>query len=115
MAAETIYVSGNPELYPIEYYDSADDTFEGAIPEILADFAEKSGYEIIYYEADGKDRREQHFKNMQTDVISGVEGDFRSEGETVTIFQTEQGAETITYGLTFTEAAPDGTSYVGDK
>lgn len=117
MAAETIYVSGNPELYPIEYYDSADDTFEGAIPEILADFAEKSGYEIIYYEADGKDRREQHFKNMQTDVISGVEGDFRSEGETVTIFQTEQGAENITYGLTFTEAAPEQlkeelTSYI---
>lgn len=107
MAAETIYVSGNPELYPIEYYDSADDTFEGAIPEILADFAEKNGYEIVYYEADGKDHREQHFKNIQTDVVSGVGGDFRPEGETVNIFLTEQGGENISYGITFTEAAPE--------
>ena len=57
MAGSTIYVSGNPELYPLEYYDGAGNAFEGAIPEMLGDFAEKSGYEIIYYETDGKDHR----------------------------------------------------------
>lgn len=108
MAGSTIYVSGNPELYPLEYYDSADNAFEGAIPEMLGDFAEKSGYEIIYYEADGKDHRERHFENMQTDVISGVGGDYQPAGETVTVFETEQGGETVSYGITFTESAPEG-------
>ena len=108
MAGSTIYVSGNPELYPLEYYDSAGNAFEGAIPEMLGDFAEKSGYEIIYYEADGKDHRERHFENMQTDVISGVGGDYQPAGETVTVFETEQGGETVSYGITFTESAPEG-------
>ena len=57
MAENTIYVSGNPELYPVEYYDDAKDAFAGAIPQLLEDFAEKNGYNILYYEADGKDRR----------------------------------------------------------
>lgn len=103
----TIYVSGNPELYPIEYYDSGDERYDGAIPEILEDFAEEYGYDVIYYEADGKDHRQQHFKNIQVDIISGVGGDFSPDGETIAIFKTEQGGKTISYGLTFTDAAPE--------
>ena len=103
----TIYVSGNPDLYPIEYYDSGDERYDGAIPEILGDFAEEYGYDVIYYEADGKDHRQQHFKNIQVDIISGVGGDFCPEGDTIPIFKTEQGGKTISYGLTFTDAAPE--------
>lgn len=107
MTESTIYISGNPELYPVEYYDSADHAYEGVIPELLEDFAKENGYDIIYYEADGKDHRERHFDNIQVDAVSGVGDDFRPEGETVTVFETEQGGEMITYGITFTEAAPE--------
>lgn len=107
MAGSTIYVSGNPELYPIEYYDHESKEFEGAIPEILEAFEKKSGYDIIYYESDGKDRREQHFQNIQVDAVSGTGGEYRPDGETLPLFAMEQGGEEVVYGITFTEAAPE--------
>lgn len=107
MAESTIYVSGNPDLYPLEYYDSADKEFEGAIPEILKDFGKKNGYKIKYYEADGKDHREQHFKNTQTDIISGIGEGFRPDGPSITMFETEQGGKTISYSVAFTDSAPE--------
>lgn len=107
MAENTIYVSGNPELYPVEYYDDAKDAFAGAIPQLLEDFAEKNGYNILYYEADGKDRREHHFENSQVDAVSGVGGEYHPEGQTVTVFETEQGGREVSYGITFTQAAPE--------
>lgn len=107
MAESTIYVSGNPDLYPLEYYDSADKEFEGAIPEILKDFGKKNGYKIKYYEADGKDHREQHFKNTQTDMISGIGEGFRPDGPSITMFETEQGGKTISYSVAFTDSAPE--------
>lgn len=107
MAESTIYISGNPELYPMEYYDSAHKTFEGAIPEILKEFEKKSSYDIVYYEPDGKDRREHHFENIQVDAVSGTGGEYQPEGETIPLFKMELGGKEVVYGLTFTEAAPE--------
>lgn len=107
MAEHVIYVSGNPELYPLEYYDETDGRFEGAFPEILEAFAEESGYDVIYYENNGKDNRERHFENIQVDVISGVGEEYRPEGETVTVFEARQDGGKVSYGITFTEAAPE--------
>ena len=69
-----IYVAGNPELYPLEYYDPESGTYRGAIPELLADFAQQEGYEMVYYEPGTADRREALAGNLQADVISGVTG-----------------------------------------
>lgn len=107
MAENTIYISGNPELYPMEYYDSVQKTFEGAIPEILKAFEKESGYDIIYYESDGKDRREHHFENIQVDAVSGTGGEYQPAGELLPLFEMEQGGAEVTYGITFTEAAPE--------
>ena len=35
-----IYVAGNPELYPLEYYDSDSQSYQGAIPGFLERFAQ---------------------------------------------------------------------------
>ncbi len=34
-----IYVAGNPDLYPLEYYDATDREFHGLIPELLKEFS----------------------------------------------------------------------------
>ena len=34
-----IYVAGNPDLYPMEYYDPESGTYQGAIPDFLAALA----------------------------------------------------------------------------
>ena len=53
-----IYVAGNPDAYPLEYYDDTG-TYEGIIPQMLRSFSENSGYEILYYNADGEDHRRE--------------------------------------------------------
>ena len=35
-----IYVAGNPSLYPLEYYDPETETYQGAIPAFLEQFAQ---------------------------------------------------------------------------
>ena len=67
-----IYIAGNPDLYPLEYYDAESKTYQGAIPELLADFAEDSGYQIVYYQPGSSDRRETLAQQRQVDAVSGV-------------------------------------------
>ena len=43
-----IYVAGNPDLYPAEYYDAQSGTYQGAIPNFLRAFAEEYGYDLRY-------------------------------------------------------------------
>ena len=43
-----IYVAGNPELYPLEYYDPESGAYQGAIPDFLARFAGAYGYDLRY-------------------------------------------------------------------
>ncbi len=37
-----VYVAGNPNSYPMEYYDSQTKTYKGVIPQILKEFSDKS-------------------------------------------------------------------------
>ncbi len=100
-----IYVAGNPELYPLEYYDPESGTYRGAIPELLADFAQREGCELVYYEPGPDDRREALSGNLQADVISGVTGaeSFENTVSSLTLFETND----VSYGLAFTESAPE--------
>lgn len=68
--APLIYVSGNPDSYPIEFYNVKSKCFEGLAPAILREFAEKYGYEIKYLDSGKADNRKSHCKNSQTDIIS---------------------------------------------
>ena len=47
-----IYVAGNPDLYPMEYYDPENETYQGAIPDFLAGFAQEYGYDLRYFQGD---------------------------------------------------------------
>lgn len=99
-----IYVAGNPDAYPLEYFDKDTQTYAGVIPELLAEFSDQSTYEIVYYEADGTDHREELAKQKQVDLFSGYEAEEEQLENTgvVTLFPGENA-----YTLYFTEAAPD--------
>ena len=68
-----IYVAGNPDLYPAEYYDDESGTYQGAIPDFLRAFAGEYGYDLRYLRPGEEDLREELAKNQQVDVISGCE------------------------------------------
>ena len=115
MADAIIYAAGNPDLYPIEYYDSNSGAYEGIIPQMLADFADESGYELSYYRAGEGDLREELGRNHQVDIISGCiegedTGDFdETEGYTsVQLFSSVEDGQTQVYEVYVTDAAPEG-------
>ena len=115
MADIIIYAAGNPDLYPIEYYDGDGEGYDGIIPQMLADFADESGYELSYYRAGEGDLREELGRNHQVDIISGcIEGENiggfdDAEGYTrVQLFSSVEDGKTQVYEVYVTDAAPEG-------
>lgn len=104
-----IYVAGNPSLYPLEYYDPETETYQGAIPAFLEQFAQEYGYTVTYYQPGPTDRRADLAANQQVDLISGcTEGDSfaHTSGGGIPLFQAEDSGETISYQLRLTRVAP---------
>ena len=66
-----IYAAGNPALYPLEYYDPESGTYQGSIPEFLAQFAREHGYDLRYLAPGPEDRRADLADSLQVDLISG--------------------------------------------
>ena len=70
-AAETnVYVAGNPDLYPIEYYNKQHGRYEGMMPELYALLSEKTGYTFHYVHAGDVNEQQRLVKNCQVDMVS---------------------------------------------
>ena len=104
-----IYVAGNPDLYPLEYYDRESGTYRGAIPAFLEGFAQAYGYDLRYLEPGSRDRRAELASNRQVDLISGCRSGEHyeyTEGEPLLLLRAEaEGAEEVCL-LCFTQMAP---------
>lgn len=68
---DNIYVVGNPDWYPFEYYDRETEQYEGILPEVLERISERSGLEFTYILAGEEDQRFSLAKNGQAEMISG--------------------------------------------
>ena len=109
MDGAIIYVAGNPELYPVEYYDPDSQSYQGALPEFLAGFAQAYGYDLRYLQPGAEDRRIELAENQQVDVISGCEAKERyahTSGEPVLLFSGGTEGEETVYALFLTQTAP---------
>ena len=105
-----IYVAGNPDNYPVEYYDAESETFCGAIPSFLEEFSEEYGYDLRYLQPEADDNREKFAENEQVDVISGCDGDehYRNiSGEPVVLFRYYKSGEETQSVIFFTSVAPE--------
>ena len=47
-ARETLLISGNADLYPIESYNSTEERYVGLLPELYAYLSECTEYDFIY-------------------------------------------------------------------
>ena len=43
---DTIYIAGDPDMYPIEYYDVRAKEYKGILPELYKKISNESGIEI---------------------------------------------------------------------
>lgn len=109
MKETVIYVAGNPDAYPIEYYDTESGTYQGVIPELLQQFAEQTGYDIQYYSPGKSDQRAQLAENRQVDLISGCIGTetFRhKKGGEIVFLETMKDGEPVVYQILVSDVAP---------
>ena len=52
--ADTVYVAGNPNAYPLEYYSKEDKAFCGVFPDMLKVVSEKTGISFTYISASNR-------------------------------------------------------------
>ena len=69
--ADSVYVAGNPDWYPIEYYNPDTKSYEGILPEILERIGERTGLSFTYVLAGTEDQRLRLAKNGQVEMVSG--------------------------------------------
>ncbi len=70
-AAGTIYVAGNPDWYPVEYYDQDTEAYEGILPELLELVEAETGLAFTYIQAGPEDQRRRLAENVQVELVSG--------------------------------------------
>lgn len=105
-----IYVAGNPDLYPLEYFDEDSQTYQGAIPAFLEQFAQEYGYELRYFQPGSEDRREHLAANQQVDLIFGCGEGEQYENtvkEPLLLFDAATEGEEREQTAFFTQTAPD--------
>ena len=109
--AQVIFVSGNPNLYPIEYYDAAEKTYQGLLPALLQEFSAQGAYKIEYLESGPKDERFQKYKNRQAELVSGcslADGFDASAWQAgIPVFLSEQDGVPVEYRILFTQLADE--------
>lgn len=50
-AADCVYIAGNPDLNPFEYYNKERDRYEGVLPTLYQQMEEETGIEFRYVQS----------------------------------------------------------------
>lgn len=109
--AGCIYVAGNPDMYPVEYYNEKTECYEGIFPEMLEKVSEKTGIDFVYISGGSRNRQSRLAKNCQVEMVSVHEADeispenLSSEMQVLTI---ERGEKAINVYIGFTQIASQG-------
>lgn len=69
-ARETLLISGNADLYPIESYDRGRECYVGLLPELYERLSEQTGYDLVYLPYSKNTTQTQQAENRQADIIS---------------------------------------------
>lgn len=65
-----LYIAGNPDMYPLEYYNRETEAYEGILPGIYEEISAKTGIHFAYIAADSEDRQKELAENFQVEVVS---------------------------------------------
>ncbi len=107
---QSVYIAGNPNRFPLEYYDTYSNTYRGALPALTEKISVKTGIEFSYVYVGKTDRRNELCKNKQVEMLFAFsdEPDLLENAVYKTkVFSTENnGAQLDVYCL-FTAAAND--------
>lgn len=106
-AGTTVYVAGNPDLFPVEYYDEETGEYLGLLPIFYKTVSEKSGIDFTYIHAGVRNQQERLAKNLQAELISAhIQGKVEVP-EVCTLFEYTREGERYTVALGFTDIMPE--------
>ena len=124
MAEEAlVYVAGERDAYPMEFYDRQSASYQGVVPRLLEAFSARSGYQVAYYTGLEGASKESLARNAQVDMIYSciparerapqAEADpedtaSAEAAQPLVLFESELGGELVYHTITFTPAAPAG-------
>lgn len=98
-----IYVAGNPDFYPVEYYNKETEQFEGIMPEILKSISESTGLDFTYLSEKGVSQTELA-ENLQAELVSAYltdSGESYAADDAVVFSYTYKGKD-VNIGWAFT-------------
>ena len=107
-AADAVYVAGNPDFYPIEYYDEESGAYEGILPEILEKVSEKTGMDFVYVSGGRKIRQKNLAENCQVEMVSAHDEDRKTDWnlqDDLLLFRVEREKENVEVYIGFTRIA----------
>lgn len=101
-AGNDIYIAGNPDLYPVEYYNTETECYEGILPEIYKRISDNTGISFSYIGAGKENRQKELCKNNQVEIVSAyIQGKVSAAEETTLFTYTEKGKDyTVCIGFT---------------
>ena len=106
-SSDTIYIAGNPDCFPIEYYDSDSESFCGVIPDIMEKISDKTGLSFSYISASTKNRQKELSRNNQAELVTAIKNEHNEcqVSEVVPILKSSLNGKDVTYCIGFTEIA----------
>lgn len=99
-AAEELYVAGMPDAWPLEYYDSSSNTYQGVLPDMMQAACEKAGITLRYLDPSSEDRRLALARNVQVDLMA-----------TLGLTEQELSDAGLREGILIAAYTEDGTTY----
>ena len=103
---KTVYVAGNPDMYPIEYYDADTKTYKGILPDLYAEISENTGLDFTYIRSGSKNEQNRLAKNRQAEIISAhMKGEIEELSDSIRLVSFEKDGETVEVCIGFTDIA----------
>lgn len=107
----SVYAAGNPDLYPIEYYDGKSKCYKGVIPDILKAVSEDTGMDFTYIYAGCGNRQSELAQNKQVEIVTAVSIDKEYDLiEKIPVISYETSGKLRTYCIGFTKSTDNDTA-----
>lgn len=104
--ADYVYVAGNPDNYPIEYYDEDSGAFCGIIPDLLGKISNHSGLNFVYINGNKTDKNTMG-EHLQVDIVSSADGTDAYGKDYLELISYKYDGKTEKSGIVFTALAED--------
>ena len=96
-----VLVVGNPDFYPIEYYNKLTGEYEGLVPEMLKTVSLRTGFDFKYLHS--KTPQKSLSQKVGARLVTAYEYDDEEYADVVPVFTYVRNGKTVDVNIAFTE------------